>query len=70
MAVEGESLVKLTSIYLDKVKDTYEILGLIRDLHSLKAEEGERIPVSAKENLKLALQFLKVQAEAVERLLE
>ena len=68
MVMEGKSLVKLTSMYLDKVKDTYEILSLIRDLHGLKAEEGKEIPVSAKENLKLALQYLKVQAE-VEKLL-
>lgn len=73
-AVEKEkepsvSITKLSSIYFDKIKDAHQVLSLISEQNRYRIEEGKKMPISAKENLKLALGYLKSQLETVERLL-
>jgi len=56
---------RMTSAYLDKIKEAHETLAIINN----QLEPG-KVPVSAKENLRIALGYLKSQIETIERLIE
>jgi len=64
----SNGLIRMTSRYLDKVKEAHQILSIIDQQVSYRVEHGKEIPVSARKNLEISLNYMRSQVETVEKI--